>query len=80
MRSKETEDFCIGITKPKQKYKHKIPISEAKKKDLLDLCKDGTIPEDFHSYYDKLPSSVKVKDKVPEPDLYDDEIQSDDDN
>ena len=53
----------------------KIPISSAKKTDLLSLCADGTIPEEHHPYYKSLPSSGKLKDFIPEPDS--DEYQSD---
>ena len=67
----ERPEFQIGISDLKYCYDNKIPISDAKKKDLLALCKDGTIPEEYQSYYNNIPSDSTVKDMVPEPDLYD---------
>jgi len=67
----ESPEFHIGLLDLKYCYENKIPISDAKKKDLLALCKDGTIPEEYHSYYNNVPSDSSVKDVVPEPDLYD---------
>ena len=46
-------------------YKNRIPISSAKKNDLVSLCKSGIIPEEHHAYYMNLPSSQKSKDYVP---------------
>jgi len=48
-------------------YQSKIPISEAKKRDLLNLCKKDIIPDDFHAYYAALPCSTKEHDKAPGP-------------
>ena len=39
-------------------YKAKIPISAAKKKDLIQLCDKGIIPEEFHAYYNSLPQKL----------------------
>ena len=36
-----------------------------KKNDLVALCSKEIIPEEFHSYYESLPSSKKEKDFVP---------------
>ena len=58
-------------------YKGKIPISEAKKKDLINLCKKFVIPEEVHPWYEALPTSKNVKDQVPEPSVED---SGDDDN
>ncbi|CAG5034606.1 unnamed protein product [Parnassius apollo] len=33
-----------------------IPISKAKKKDLMTQMKDGVIPKDYVDYYTKIPS------------------------
>ncbi|XP_053394182.1 uncharacterized protein LOC123551820 isoform X2 [Mercenaria mercenaria] len=30
------------------KYRQKLPVSAAKKKDLMTLCKNGAIPKDYH--------------------------------
>lgn len=50
-----------------QRYKGKLPISTAKKTDLLSLCASGTIPEEYHGYYQSLGSSKSLKDKLPLP-------------
>lgn len=61
----------------KIKYTSKLPISKAKKNDLLSLCKSGFIPNEDHKYYEDLPTSGKVKDKLPEPDI-DEELEDTD--
>lgn len=55
---------------PPKLYKEKLPISLAKKKDLISLCDSGIIPDEFHSYYQSLPAARNLKDKLP---LEDDE-------
>lgn len=56
-----------------QKYKAKLPISVAKKKDLLSLCKSEAIPHQFHSFYENLLADTKTRDCLPEPDEEEDE-------
>ena len=46
-------------------YDTKLPISMQKKNDLVALCSKEIIPEEFHSYYESLPSSKKETDFVP---------------
>ena len=58
-------------------YSAKIPISEAKKEDLMSLCKDGVIPEDHHDFYNGLPCIGK-KDKLPEADVIESECENSD--
>ena len=48
-------------------YKAKIPISAAKKKDLIQLCDKGIIPEEFHAYYNSLPAKAGTIERVPLP-------------
>ena len=61
-----------GIPKPSQLYHAKLPVSEEKKKDLLQLCADGTTPVEYHDYYKCLPTSWIEKEKLPEPDIEED--------
>lgn len=56
-----------------RKYRSKLPISDAKKKDLLTLCKTGIISDEHHEFYKWLPSGPSVVDKVPEPDMEEDD-------
>ncbi|XP_063538077.1 uncharacterized protein LOC134747381 [Cydia strobilella] len=42
---------------PARAYATKIPISKAKKRDLMKLCHDNQIPRCYHSYYESLPDS-----------------------
>ena len=65
-----------GESLPK-KYKSKIPISSAKKKDLITLCKNGTIPIEFHQYYRSLPASQSAKEVLAEPDINESDIDTD---
>ena len=44
-RAAETETAKGGIPR---KYKGKLPISAAKKKDLIQMCRTGVIPPEFH--------------------------------
>ncbi|KAK7089570.1 hypothetical protein V1264_024516 [Littorina saxatilis] len=59
------------------RYSSKLPISEAKKRDLLSLCKSAIIPEQHHDYYKALPSSTSAADKLPEPDFEEEDADSD---
>lgn len=56
-------------------YDARLPISAAKYTDLVDLCKHGTIPMEYHSFYHSLPVD-KVEDKLAESDM--DEEDSED--
>lgn len=59
-------------------YSDKLPISVAKKNDLLSLCSDGTIPEEYYHYYNNMKCSDDIGDTIPEPDLYDEVEDTDD--
>lgn len=63
---------------PKKVYKEELLISTDKKKDLLDLCKTGNIPKEYHSYYESLRSSEIKVDKTNEPGIYDTESEDPD--
>ena len=43
-----------------------IPVTKVKKDDLIELCRNGTIPTKYHGFYKNLPSSEV--DKLSEPD------------
>ncbi len=51
------------------KYPSKIPISAAKKRDLIQICKSGIIPSEYLEYYKSLPAHQSVCDRLPEPDV-----------
>ena len=36
-----------------RKYDSKLPISAAKKKDLMQMCRTGVIPPEFHDFCEK---------------------------
>ena len=38
----------------KQAYKERLPVSEAKKNDLVNLCNSNIIPKAYHMYYRQL--------------------------
>lgn len=42
-----------------------IPITEAKKKDLLSLLQNGVIPKDYEAFYSSIPVVKNKKDTVP---------------
>lgn len=49
-------------------YEARQAISEAKKRDLLDLCHMGIVPKKHHHYYQTIRCSSSVSDRLPEPD------------
>lgn len=57
-----------SMCEPPKKYPGRIPISVAKKNDLISLCKSGVIPEDYHTFYENIPSASKTNDHLPLPD------------
>ena len=50
-------------------YPKPLPISKAKKTDLLSLCKSGAISKRFHAFYEQLPTADDIRDCLPEPDF-----------
>ena len=58
----------ISISMMKPAYPSPLPISQAKKNDLLKLCDNGAIQSKFHDFYSNLPTSTMVRDTLPEPD------------
>lgn len=53
-----------------------LPISEQKKQDLLSLCHELIKPLEYHYFYENLPVESKI-DKLPEPDAYEEDCDSD---
>lgn len=43
----------------------------------MKLCKSGVIPDEFHPYYQNIPSSNDVQDDIPEPALEDSDPEVD---
>lgn len=56
----------LNISKPKQLYTSKLPISSQKYKDLRKLCEKKTIPEVYHEEYLSLPFKSTIIDQLPE--------------
>lgn len=59
-------------------YNSKLPISAAKKKDLMNLVKSHVIPADYSAWYSNLPVSKTARDCLPEPGA--DEAEDETDN
>ena len=51
----------------KRLYSRRVPISLAKKKDLMQLLKVGVIPQKYSDFYKGLPSSANAPDNLSEP-------------
>lgn len=49
----------------KKLYSKILPITQKKKNSLLQLCKKGDIPEEYHGWYKSLPISKTAVDNVP---------------
>ena len=43
-----------------------LPVTKAKKNDLLSLCRDGSIPALYHPFYEALPCDSIATDRLPE--------------
>ena len=65
--NKQTRRKSSGIFCSKR-YQGKIPISAAKKKDLMVLCRLGIIPREYHEYYACLITNKDKTDRLDEPD------------
>lgn len=61
-RMKSLEDYCL-----KPLYRQRLPISDAKRADLMGLCDKGLIPSKYHNFYNSLPYDSKEGDILPEP-------------
>ena len=59
------------------RYDSKLPITAAKKADLLSLCTSGIIPEAHHMYYKNLKTDNQARDKLPMPDAEESEYETD---
>ena len=64
---------------PKEQHSlyNKLPVSEAKKRDLISLCAAGVIPKTYHVFCQDLPASSAADNKLPEPDVKDTESDTD---
>ncbi|CAG5026767.1 unnamed protein product [Parnassius apollo] len=49
-----------------QLYNKTLPITVAKKKDLLKLCEKGVIPEEYHDWFQSLAIDNRTVDFLPE--------------
>lgn len=52
-------------------YIERLPISDAKRADLIGLCNKGFIPSKYHRFYHSLPYDSKEVDNLPEPNISD---------
>ena len=60
-----------------RRYNEKLPISLAKRHDLISLCKDGIIPSEFHHYYQSITDSKTLRDCLPDLDILEEDNYSD---
>lgn len=51
---------------PNKLYSQPVPITKAKKNDLITLCEKGVIPEEYHGWFSSL-LSTNEPDRLPEP-------------
>lgn len=56
-RNSTRTELDVSKIKLKKAYEHPLPIAEAKKKDLINLCKKNIIPAELHPWYESLPST-----------------------
>ncbi|CAG9773465.1 unnamed protein product [Ceutorhynchus assimilis] len=61
-----------------QQYSKRLPISKAKKKELLKLCDKNIIPHQLQKWYQDLPCAENVVDSTAEPGVEDSDVEEDD--
>jgi hypothetical protein len=59
-----------------QKYHSLRPISQAKKQDLVRLCQTGAVSATYLPFYQALPSDLSINDRLPEPDVEEEDVDS----
>lgn len=70
--SSRRSEVNIDVSLLKPAYPNQLPISKAKKADLMGLCSSGVINKRFHDYYNQIQTSDTVRDCLPEPDYTED--------
>lgn len=73
--SRKNKETDIQIA---QLYSKRLPISKAKKKDLLKLCDKNIIPHQLQKWYQDLPCAENVVDSTAEPGVEDSDVEEDD--
>jgi len=63
---------CSYLPAAKQLYRHILPVSSLKYRDLCRLCDTNVIPGEFHRQYQELKTDCNVRDCLPETDDEDD--------
>lgn len=58
------EQNLVTDTLPKPAYTSPMPITKAKKHDLISLCQSGAIPSYYHDFYHNLPSADDAETNV----------------
>lgn len=61
-------------------YNSPLPISVSKKKDLVNLCKKGVIPEELHGWFANLKTDETLIDRLPEAAYGEDSSSESDEN
>ena len=64
IRSTRKRGIKVKLQEATPLYTNKLPVSQAKKADLMSLCASGIIPSEFHKYYADLPSNKTSRDTV----------------
>jgi len=75
-KARKMSNACAGLKVDeallKRAYMSPLPVSAAKKSDLLKLCASGAIKPKFHAFYHSLTTSDSVRDCLPQPDCCED--------
>ena len=74
------EPTTLSQVKLAQMYEYRLPISVAKKKDLLQLLKDEVIPDAYRAFYENLPTSMSARDTLPMRDIHDPDTDTHDES
>jgi hypothetical protein len=67
-RKRTKRDCSVDLSLLKPAYEKQIPISRAKKADLVKLCTTGVVPTKYHEFYNSLATSDVARDCLPQPD------------
>ena len=77
-RSKQIPKSLSDLVMPPPRYSNPVGITAKKKKDLLSMCDELVIPERHHAFYRDLRVNINGRDCLPEPDVYEGDVDSDD--
>ena len=78
LRDQKGEQKSSGLRVLKV-FTTKCLVSKAREADLVSLCTNGIIPEEYLFYYNGIPTTSSMKDKIPIPNAEESDCSKDSD-